>query len=488
MSRYIPYSRIVSKIGPSSLSEKIIEKIRLVSARKSHLASPFGSWILRYQKYPGDVDLHEDFKDCCSKKDVIRKFTKKIKIIVRDLGNQKLNYITEFKMGLDNRYDVSPGVLDQGIYYINDDLGSYIKDNYKLLSSDEKKVLKEIIAKEYHTTEDYDMVNLIFREHRILRWRDNELRNGYKVLPYGGGQISIEEALSYKTHVKIDTVTLINDRFSEVTNFWYLSYIKEDGTEIPINTDFLFTPSEEMQNIYLNQLKDEVEKLRFSKMYFNPFKMCKRMWALARAIEDKNTIEKLSTFITGHISELYQMKSEIEAIISILKFTGFDPIQTINSQLDKIKFNISKIIQLSQDELSIFDNTIKKYIKYSEIDTSKARKKKLNILTDIKYFLSKIINNETVYQLQINKIYIPPRHLLPNKLKYVSDDQYNSAINAYGGELDSYYSQEEQKNKFKDKRDFYIRHYFSMIFNDYAPKYHTLQSKINAAISDIEKS
>jgi hypothetical protein len=490
MSTNIPYQRIVSLIDEKSIPKKVMKNIKLLSARKTDPATPFGSWVLRYQKYPGDVDLHENFSDCCSKEDVIKKFAKIIKRIVNDLVKQKLNYITEFKMGLDNRYNVDVGFLDQGIYYINDDIAQYVENNNKLLSSDEKKNIKEILNKKNKDSNDYDIVNNIFREHRILRWRENELMDGYKILSNGGGKMTIEGALKYQTHVKIDTIIIVNDKFSEMTNFWYLSYFTEDGKEIPINSDFLLS-SRESHDYYLETLKEEIEKLRFSKMFFNPFKMAKRMWALARAIGDQTTIDKLSNFITGYISELYQMKSEIEAILSILTLTKYNPIITINNQIDKIKFNISKIIQLTQEELDIFDNVVNKFFKYSSKDTFDSKKKRIIILQEIKLFLKKIIDNETVYQLKLERLYIPPRHLLPEYLRYISNSIYKNAEISYGSGLETFYTKNQQDMKFKDMRDYYLSNYFHTLFDKYTPKimdYATnYQNMINNALADIER-
>jgi hypothetical protein len=52
----------------SSYSEDLLRNMRMLTFFPKGLADPFGSFIYRIQKYPGDVDLIEEFQECYSKR------------------------------------------------------------------------------------------------------------------------------------------------------------------------------------------------------------------------------------------------------------------------------------------------------------------------------------------------------------------------------------------------------------------------------------
>jgi hypothetical protein len=102
---------------PNDLYPKNVnEQIAFLSLDKNKLAVPFGSYIYRMQKYPADIDLIETYDGCCSVDDVINNVVTSIQKIVNLLDDDKNRYFTEFKAGLDNRFDVDIGRLQNGIW------------------------------------------------------------------------------------------------------------------------------------------------------------------------------------------------------------------------------------------------------------------------------------------------------------------------------------------------------------------------------------
>lgn len=147
-------------------------------------------------------------------------------------------------------------------------------------------------------------------------------------------------------------------------------------------------------------------------MFFNPFKGVKRMWALSRFIGDKKSIEKLLPIISGDLSLLYQIKSDIDTLINLYYKVSVPPKASILTELDKMKDRLSRIVQIGDDVLEDFDDRINTFSKTAKLD-------KVEILKSLKDSFNKLINKSTINVLKNIGMYPPPRHLLPDNLKYI---------------------------------------------------------------------
>lgn len=119
MSKNSNFNKIVALKPASSYTKEAMKDIKLLSFNKDGLATPFGSYSYRIQKYPGDIDLLENFDGCCSKKEILDRLEKEIKLVVKRINSNRVHYISEFKMGLDERFKVNIGKLSEGIYTPN---------------------------------------------------------------------------------------------------------------------------------------------------------------------------------------------------------------------------------------------------------------------------------------------------------------------------------------------------------------------------------
>lgn len=397
-----------------SYSEDQMDNIRLLSTSKD-LAIPFGSAAYRVQKYPGDLDLLETFVGCCSIEEVVESFAKKLMEIASNIKKSRLHYFSEFKAGLDKRYDIDIGPINNGLYYPNRvTIRQKITELYQnnLLDNLEYSIVDKIlnIKSMYLGGDEYDVVYYIFRNRKIVRWSLDEILKGYKMLP-GNLKLSLIEALKIKTSVKIDLITFVDGRFVEVTNFFILLEKDESGNYIEINLDYNFLDRNEYRRVYDIQIKNEIEKLYYSNIFYSPFKMSKRMWAYSRTFKNFNEIEMLTPLVTGNISLMYQIKSEIDAIIRIFELTKSPPIVHIYNQLSGMKGRLSNVIELMPNELMQFNYYIDSIVRSDSDD-------KKSILSMIKKFLTYYINMFTIIELNKIKHNPPPRYFLPTKIKY----------------------------------------------------------------------
>ena len=107
---------------------------------------------------------------------------------------------------------------------------------------------------------------------------------------------------------------------------------------------------------FLNDgLTNEIEKLYYSNLYYSPFKGIKRMYALARFRRDENMLLKMIPFVSGDISLLYQLKSELEADEIVLRISRVPPNKSISGHLDKLKIRLAKVKGIPKNELIEFN-------------------------------------------------------------------------------------------------------------------------------------
>lgn len=409
----------IEKKPISSYPKSIIDEIKFISFSDDGVTTPFGSSVYRIQKYPGDIDVMESI--IYDEYQIYDKFIDELHSLVNRIISSNDHYFSEFKCGIDERFDIDIGECRNGIYNPNIDLFNKIMQLHinKLIPDSEFNIFKHILSKNKHNGDDYDVINYILREHRILRWNVNEILNNHKLLP-GNFTISLRNALSHKTPVKIDSIVIVENRFVEVTNFVMLG-VEVDGKIKPLNLDFNLLDKEEMFNIALENMPKEIEKLYLSNMYYSPFKMIKRIYAIGRQIINSemyklgekhkfksNLLDKFLPLISSNISLMYQIKSELDTISLVLERVNNPPLNEIYHALDELKFRLSLVIEIDEDELlqlnSIFDDAINGINVLESID---------KISNSLKYF----INYFTIDYLNSKKIN-PPLIFFPIKLKY----------------------------------------------------------------------
>jgi len=441
---YKNINRFIETKPLTSYPKEILNEIKLLSFSRDKTATPFGSYIYRIQKYPGDLDLVEEFTECCSLNDVVTKFSKALQNVVRQINKKKTHYFSEVKAGLDKRYEIDIGEMIDGNYFPNIYLSQISQNMYKkkLLSKEENDIIQYILSKVEKKgsldANEFDTITYIFRERKILRWTDEEILKGIKKLP-GNKSITLKKALEEQTHIKIDMIVDLNGRLVEITNFFQLGYIDKNDKLHLVNIDL-----KENHNIPV-QLPIEIEKLYFSNMFYSPFKMIKRMYSLARHNKDNNLLYKIIPFVSSNTSLLYQMKSEIDTIILILEKMKSYPKKLIEKQLDNMKARISNVLEIPQEGLIQINNFI------DDINNTNGKYDKIEYLKKLKKLLVAYINMQTINYL--NKVglnpppykYLPPKHIynvnnvrVPGENPVNPYKKYEDIIEARGG-IDVYY-------------------------------------------------
>ncbi len=375
---------------PQSFPDYLLKNIKLLTFSEDTPPKPVGSYTYTSQKYSADVDLVEEFKTCCTIDDVVKNFSNRIKTIIKTISKYESPYISDIKIGEDQRFDVNVGKFNNGyVKFNNDEVINKTNELYKnkLIDRETKNEIMKNIKLYYDKKLSYyvEAIEEIFRNLKVIRWTSKEIIQGYKKL-VGDVNITIEEAAKIKSVIKIDLIALVNNKYTEITNVLLLIAELKNGKNIMINF--------EETNI-TDELSKDIEKMLFSQYFYNPFKGLKRMYSLARELKDKTMLNRLENMVTGNISLLYQIKSEIEAIILLLeKFKP--PITNINNQLQDMKARLINVTELNK-----YQNLTDEYINKATEEKDIEKKIKLldGIKTFLKYFINKyssdfIVNNE----------------------------------------------------------------------------------------------
>jgi len=175
----------------------------------------------------------------------------------------------------------------------------------------------------------------------ILRWKLPELiamnkqtSTGYKTL---------SDALKDPTLVKMDIFAPINGRYVEVSNIFYLIEVDRYGNET-----HLFPWKD-----YSEALKHDIQKYS-SEEFFNPMKVLKRMWVLARIRDDKEMLRKISPIFNSDVSIIYQVVGDIATLIDMIKKIPDPPYDYFYNEISTFKDRLS-VVNLDFDEAEIFD-------------------------------------------------------------------------------------------------------------------------------------
>lgn len=417
----------------SSYTDEMIANMKLLSFNQKKIADPFGSGVFRVQKYPSDVDLIEIVQDCCTIDDVINKFARRIQEIVRKMSMNKVHYFSEFKSGKDIRYDIDLGNIQNGVWQPNAEM-IYKKSvslyNKGLFNDKEFNVIKQIMFdNNKRSGDDYDVVKYIFRERMILRWTKNEILNGYKELP-GNIFMPLKKAISMKSHVKIDMITIINNMFVEVTNFFILANVENDKVTF-INTDVDYFNKNVVIESFKSSIRDEIEKLYYSNQFYSPFKVVKRMFSFARIIQDNNLLPRIVELYSSDLSLAYKLSSDIETIIRVINIVKNPPYKAIYKQLQILKSQLVYVLVIPKKTLIMLNNHIDDFNKINN------KEDKIILLKNVKKIIKSFVNAYTIEELTKLGLNPPPRNYLPAIVKYKnitrkpSDDPINP-LSLYG--------------------------------------------------------
>ncbi len=268
---------------------------------------PVGTFKYKMFKYPGDVDLFEKIESCCSWNTSKINSALVLQDIVRNINNNPDIIFKDFKAGYDDRFKVYTGNIVND--HVDDYIASYIRRDItnlyeaQLLNAARYSYLLSLV-KDQPSIMDVITLNEELRKHWLIRWNAQEIIAGYKLLA-GNYKLYFDIALTQGSIVKLDIVSMIDDRYVEISNFYVILQRDRYG-----NVKFL---SEELSD-YGRSLIEDVYKYYDT----NTLKSIKRLW-MYLAFENRLCDLKLfKDLFSGDIALYSQIVADIEVAIDLL--------------------------------------------------------------------------------------------------------------------------------------------------------------------------
>lgn len=352
--------------NPRGFTKSVNDIVKMITF-SNDINNLAGSYRYRIHAYPSDIDLFEKIEECCSIDNATLTISRKLQKIGKNLKKNPLVFLGDFKAGI-----IDELLFDYG--HIN-----YNK-NIKVVGYDRQFVLEKLQEFKYQgwiTELEYKKIRKLtkpkikiaefaklhkeLRELHIIRWSLEELIKGSKKSRIGR-MITLREAISHKGIIKIDVWAPINNRYTEITNFYYLILKDKDGNQTVINQEF---------GDYMSALNEDINKYA-SGIFRNSLKVAKRLWIVNKLKNEKETLKKLYPLFFSGIASLNQVKEEAIVIIDMLEnmentkgtrinrnYKLFKPI--LITQIDEFKKRINDIydIKFNRDDLfSILNKTI----------------------------------------------------------------------------------------------------------------------------------
>lgn len=394
----------------SSYSLPIQRELKLLQVdRNNSMIQVIGSASYRKTLFAGDIDFFERVLGQ-SKDEIIEFFIRNLQRVVKNILKSKHHYFMEVKAGVDNRFKIPVGTCHNDHFIIDPSLVDTINEysNYGLFNQYETFALLTYSREKNQIA--YETIKQIIRNHYVVRWTAKEILKGHKKLPLREEPFTLYEAINVKSPMNIEIIADVNGKFSDVSNFFYVGY-EEDGKMYYVNMPD--QAAYDFDEFFKENLRGSIEKLAFSKLEPNYFKLCKRYFSFARFTRDNVLLEKAQFILNSELGVFYQIKSETGTLIKLIEQEPKLAIKILKNQLQSIKYRIANVLSYSKDELDhvnqIFDTLTK--IGYDP-------KKITHLLKAVKERLTNLIETNTMTYLKKVGLFPPPNSLLPQKREF----------------------------------------------------------------------
>jgi len=350
--------KVDQKRTPVAVSKSTKKALDLVTIDPKTF--PVGSYKFRAHSYPSDIDIFEIVKRCCSIPTAVKQMVSAFKDMARKIKRQKNVFLGDFKAGLDSRFEFDWGELDYKdgeaivVGYKPALIRSKIRDfrDANLISNDEYKKVLKLVKSRLSPYAFYELEHKYLREWCVVRWSLDEMIKGEKKIR-GGKVLTLAEAITHDTIVKIDIWSKVDERYIEVTNFFLLVAKDRKGKETVIN--------EELKD-RMGNLDKDIKKYS-STTFRNSLKLAKRYWNKAVWLGDNRTMKKVYPLFRSGAAALNQVAEDAGLIVDMLERGTHPPISELYNQIDGFKHKIDNIFDIKfkrENMYKLIDNTIKR--------------------------------------------------------------------------------------------------------------------------------
>jgi len=337
-------------------------------------------------KYPGDIDLFEKILSEQPRNKFIENTVSRIKTIVQSIILSDNIYFIEFKAGEDTRFDFDVIFSDDTqTNNLRKLLGQLVMWSKQHLITNDELINITILIKKYKSLTQNDIheihslrdnIKKAVRELKMLRWTTSELIEGKKKLRGSDDTyMTLYNAINMNTVTKLDTIVWYQNRYIEMTNFFYFELVdKNTGTKTIISEPF---PN------YLKSLNSDIKKYSGCGEYpKDSLKMLKRMFIkdalLYKSSKSSDLIKELNelaNIINQAPGALSQIKADFEALdnlLSTIKNVNVTRVCTMLNSMTKrynnniIDSTLAKKFNQKKDQLFILYAEYQTYVNQND--------------------------------------------------------------------------------------------------------------------------
>ena len=281
-----------------------------------------GSASLRSQQYSGDYDIMEDVVvNYSSNAEAGRYLADEFKKIIKRLQRIDNLYIGDIKCGA-----------------IQDWL---VIDEHTTVKQAKTKI-NELLAEKIINKEEADKALSLLKpgkinklnaigsiKFHILRWTPKDILKGELTLR-DGSKIKLEDAILTPGMAKLDVIALVQSKYTELA------------------VVYNFYNKDKPLNVLKKDLKQSIlDNIAIYKAEGNKFKVLKRRFALAKLLNDKASVKRLSNILNSELGKLYVVYSDVKTLADLLENTKLSKAE-IADAIAGFKYRLSKIYSLEE--------------------------------------------------------------------------------------------------------------------------------------------
>ena len=266
-----------------------------------------GSIAYKAQKYPGDIDMNETYLGRGTVRSVAATVAHRFQAMARAVRATPGVYLGDFKAGLDKRYALPTGAVVRGrlVRYDAGQLRRAVGSLHTrgLLSFEEyNEWLRAVL--DFPQWGEYKAMLEVFRSKYVVRWTLRDLIAGRRTLPHGV-VLELDDALTHKTVVKMDVLTLVDGRYTEASNWYILKTRTPSGRLVQMTAGFDTSFTE----MLIYDLLTYAERTKHKAM-----KLAKRLWSYSIHTKDYATLNALSPLFQSDAAALNQVLATVETL------------------------------------------------------------------------------------------------------------------------------------------------------------------------------
>ena len=283
------------------------QTIALMSLSPECVPNIVGSIAYKAQKYPGDIDMNETYLGRGTVRAVAETVARRFQAMARSVRATPSVYLGDFKAGLDKRYALPTGAVVRGrlVRYDAGRLRRAVAALYArgLLSFEEYNIWLRAVL-DFPQWGEFKTMLEVFRSKSVVRWTLAELIAGRRVLPHGV-VLTLADALTHKTVVKMDLLTLVDGRYTEASNWYILKTRTPSGRLVQMTAGF----DTSFKEMLVYDLLTYADRSKHKAM-----KLAKRLWSYSIHAKDYGTLAVLEPLFQSDAAALNQVLATVETL------------------------------------------------------------------------------------------------------------------------------------------------------------------------------